>query len=113
MPIFKKGPATQRASLFVSQTMKKIPMLLAVIAALGLTVPTFTVEAAKIKKCKDAEGKWHYGDQAADECERANIIELSTQGITTKVIRPPRHGRGTSGPRTRKSRDGRGEETCG
>ena len=89
MPIFKKGPATQRASLFVSQTMKKIPMLLAVIAALGLTVPTFTVEAAKIKKCKDAEGKWHYGDQAADECERANIIELSGQGITTKVIRPP------------------------
>ncbi len=69
--------------------MKKIPILLAVIAALGLAVPTFTVEAAKIKKCKDAEGKWHYGDQAADECEQSKVIELSGQGIKTKVIRAP------------------------
>ncbi len=69
--------------------MKKIPILLAVIAALGLAVPTFTVEAINIKKCQDAQGKWHYGDQAADECERSNIIELSGQGITTKVIRAP------------------------
>ncbi|MCZ6733118.1 MAG: hypothetical protein O7B27_11330 [Gammaproteobacteria bacterium] len=69
--------------------MKKIPILLAVIAALGLAVPTFTVEAAKIKKCQDTQGKWHYGDQAADECERSKVIELSGQGITTKVIRAP------------------------
>ena len=64
-------------------------MLLAVIAVLGLAVPTFTVEAAKIKKCKDAQGKWHYGDQAADECKRTNIIELSGQGVKTRVIRAP------------------------
>ncbi|MDH3670452.1 MAG: hypothetical protein OES46_04735 [Gammaproteobacteria bacterium] len=69
--------------------MKKIPISLAVIAALGLAVATFTVEAAKIKKCKDAEGKWHYGDQAAEECERSKVIELSGQGVKTKVIRAP------------------------
>lgn len=69
--------------------MKKVPILLAVIAALGLGFPTFTVEAAKIKKCKDAQGKWHYGDQAADECERSKIIELSGEGVKTKEIRAP------------------------
>ena len=69
--------------------MKKIPILLAVIAALGLAVPTFTVEAAKIKKCKDAQGKWHYGDHAARECERSKIIELSDQGVKTKEILAP------------------------
>ncbi len=70
--------------------MKKIPILLAAIVALGLTVPTVTVvEAAKIKKCKDAQGKWHYGDQAAEECERSKIIELSDEGVKTKEIRAP------------------------
>ena len=69
--------------------MKKIPILLAVIAALALVVPTLTVEAATIKKCKDAQGKWHYGDQAAEECERSKIIELSDHGIKTKEVRPP------------------------
>ncbi len=69
--------------------MKKISILLAVIAALGLAIPTFTVEAAKIKKCQDEQGKWHYGDQAAEECERSNIIELSGEGIKTKEIRAP------------------------
>jgi hypothetical protein len=69
--------------------MKKISILLAVIAALGLAIPTFTVEAAKIKKCQDEQGKWHYGDQAAEECERSKIIELSGEGIKTKEIRAP------------------------
>jgi hypothetical protein len=69
--------------------MKKIPILLVVVAALGLAIPTLTVEAAKIKKCQDAQGKWHYGDQAAEECERSKIIELSGEGIKTKEIRAP------------------------
>lgn len=69
--------------------MKKIPILLAVIATLGFVLPTSTVDAAKIKKCKDGQGKWHYGDQAADECERSKIIELSGEGVKTKEINPP------------------------
>ena len=84
-----EGVLPQRAILWLSQTMKKIPILLAVIAALALAVPTFTVEAATIKKCKDAQGKWHYGDQAADECERSKIIELSDHGVKTKEVGPP------------------------
>lgn len=69
--------------------MNKIPILLAAIAALGLAVPTLTVEAAKIKKCQDAQGKWHYGDQAAEECERSKIIELSGEGVKTKEVLAP------------------------
>ncbi len=43
----------------------------------------------KIKKCQDAEGKWHYGDTAAEECARSKVIELSGQGVKTGEIKPP------------------------
>lgn len=43
----------------------------------------------KIKKCQDAAGKWHYGDEAAEECARTGVIELSPEGIKTGVIKPP------------------------
>ncbi len=43
----------------------------------------------KIKKCQDASGKWHYGDEAAEECARTGIIELSPAGIKTGVIKAP------------------------
>lgn len=74
--------------------MMKKPILLALVVALGLAAPLAAVDAAKttgpkIKKCKDAQGKWHYGDHAAEECERSKVIELSGQGVKTKVIRPP------------------------
>lgn len=68
------------------------PLFLAFVVAFGLAVPGTAVDAGqgtKIKKCKDAEGKWHYGDRAAEECARAKVIELSGQGVKTKVIRPP------------------------
>ncbi len=44
---------------------------------------------SKIKKCQDPEGKWHYGDTAAEECARAKVIELSGQGVKTREIRAP------------------------
>jgi hypothetical protein len=69
--------------------MRNTPFLLAVVLTLGLAAPTVGVHAAKIKKCQDAEGKWHYGDRAAEACERSKIIELSNQGLRTKVIDAP------------------------
>lgn len=43
----------------------------------------------KIKKCQDSAGKWHYGDEAAEECARAGVIELSPGGIKTGIIKAP------------------------
>lgn len=37
-----------------------------------------------IAKCKDANGKWHYGDFAADECEQSKITHIDEQGVRIK-----------------------------
>lgn len=44
---------------------------------------------AKIKKCQDATGRWHYGDTAADECARSKVTLISDQGVKRKEIAPP------------------------
>ncbi len=69
--------------------MRNTPFLLAVVLTLGLAASTVGVDAAKIKKCQDAEGKWNYGDRAAAACERSKIIELSDEGVKTRVIDAP------------------------
>lgn len=58
-----------------------------VLAAAG-TVAAET--GATIKKCQDAEGRWHYGDTAAEECARSGIVELDTRGYKVKEQAPPR-----------------------
>lgn len=42
-----------------------------------------------IKKCRDATGKWHYGDTAAEECARSQVTEMTDEGTTKKVIAAP------------------------
>jgi hypothetical protein len=42
-----------------------------------------------IKKCKDATGRWHYGDTAAEECAKSKITEMSDEGTTKQVIAAP------------------------
>jgi hypothetical protein len=44
---------------------------------------------ARIKKCQDAAGKWHYGDSASEECARSMVIELDTRGIQRREIAAP------------------------
>ncbi len=39
------------------------------------------VSAATIKKCKDVDGNWHYGDFAAEQCARSKVTEISESGI--------------------------------
>lgn len=34
-----------------------------------------------IKKCQDADGKWHYGDTAIEECENSKITILTDRGF--------------------------------
>jgi len=45
---------------------------------------------SQIEKCQDAEGKWHYGDNAAAVCRESKITVLDKSGIKIKEIdRPP------------------------
>lgn len=46
-------------------------------------------KSARIKKCQDSSGKWHYGDTADEACARSKIIELDTRGIQRKEIAAP------------------------
>jgi len=46
-------------------------------------------KGARIKKCQDAAGKWHYGDSADEQCARSKVIELDTRGIQRKEIAAP------------------------
>ncbi len=46
-------------------------------------------ENSTIKKCKDATGRWHYGDSAAEECAKSKITVLNEEGMTKKVIAAP------------------------
>ncbi len=43
----------------------------------------------RIQKCQDAQGRWHYGDTADEECARSKVIELDTRGIKRKEIAAP------------------------
>lgn len=59
---------------------------------LSLLLPVAGAQAEKdttIKKCKDATGRWHYGDTAADECAKSKITVMSDEGTTKKVIAAP------------------------
>ena len=47
--------------------------------------------AAGIKKCQDAEGNWHYGDFAAQECGKTEVTSISSKSGTVvgKEAPPP------------------------
>ena len=65
-----------------------------------LLTPAFTIHAAgtqstgaaptRIKKCQDAQGRWHYGDTADEMCARSKVIEMDKSGIERKVISAPK-----------------------
>jgi len=47
------------------------------------------VSAYAISKCQDADGKWHYGDNAASICGDAKITIIDKRGRTVDEIGPP------------------------
>ena len=53
------------------------------------TVFALPVYGETFKKCQDAEGNWHYGDQAAQECEMSAITEIDGSGTHLKEIEAP------------------------
>lgn len=46
-------------------------------------------DSPRIKKCQDAQGRWHYGDTADAQCKQSKVVEINNQGITTKEIAAP------------------------
>lgn len=66
---------------------KLTPLLL-----LGVLMTGMAAQAADtptIKKCKDATGRWHYGDTAAEECAKSKVTVMTDGGTTKKVIAAP------------------------
>lgn len=47
------------------------------------------VSAETFKKCQDVDGNWHYGDQAAQECEQSRITEIDGSGTQLNEIEAP------------------------
>jgi len=75
----------------VNLILKNTNWLLALlIAVMASAAPPVQAQKGKfkgsdtIKKCQDANGTWHYGDFAAEECERAKVTEINQRGITVK-----------------------------
>jgi hypothetical protein len=88
----KTSPYERRLSSAV--TAKKSLLFAILLAAFSpmFALPVHAAKTAhteKIKKCQDEAGKWHYGDEAAEECSRERVIELSPEGIKTGVIKAP------------------------
>ncbi|MEM7359461.1 MAG: DUF4124 domain-containing protein [Pseudomonadota bacterium] len=48
-----------------------------------LMLVCWVLPAQAITKCKDADGKWHYGDVAVEECENSKITTLNERGFIT------------------------------
>ncbi|MDJ0958308.1 MAG: hypothetical protein QNI91_15685 [Arenicellales bacterium] len=60
------------------------------LVALAVTVfCALPVYAETFKKCQDADGNWHYGDQAAQECELSRITEIDGSGTHLNEIEAP------------------------
>ncbi len=59
----------------------------ALLACLALA-PGFAL-AETFKKCQDAEGKWHYGDQAAEACELSKVTEVDASGVQINEVDAP------------------------
>ena len=65
---------------------------LLLVAVFAATLPAAAADdkkGARIKKCQDSAGKWHYGDSADEECARSKVIELDMRGIQRKEIAAP------------------------
>jgi hypothetical protein len=67
---------------------------LSVISAVGFVLASVAVAQtptgpARIQKCQDSAGKWHYGDSAAEACAKSKVEVLSGEGIKKKEIAAP------------------------
>ena len=94
-------------SIFVKSIEQKSPSQYyfvngAAVAGLLLMVCFFSQPAYAIKKCKDADGKWHYGDVAVRECENSKITTLSNKGTIKEQKAAPKTAEQLAGEEARR-----------
>jgi hypothetical protein len=84
-------PSNSLISLFAEMLMKltSLTSVLTVLALMAALAALPCAAAEKIKKCQDAEGRWHYGDNAAEECERSKITVIDERGQKVKEVEVP------------------------
>jgi len=51
----------------------------------ALSTPTYAM-----KKCKDSDGKWHYGDSAVRACENSKVTTLNKRGFVKSEDAAPK-----------------------
>jgi len=72
---------------------RPLPVLVLLLASgawLGAGVPAAgAADKVEIKKCKDDQGQWHYGDNAAEECARSKITVIDDRGVKRDEVKAP------------------------
>ncbi len=61
-----------------------------VIAFMSLALMVLAPSAHAIKKCKDSEGKWHYGDTAEEACATTEVTTLTNRGFVKETLDAPK-----------------------
>ena len=59
-------------------------------AIFALAFFTLTPNANAIQKCKDSEGKWHYGDTAEETCANSKVTTLTDRGFVKETLDAPK-----------------------
>jgi len=67
--------------------MKTLNFILGAVFAANLLIAS---PAHAIKKCKDADGKWHYGDVAVRACQQSKVTTLNNRGFVTEEKSAPK-----------------------
>jgi len=70
--------------------MKNTISLLAGLGTVFCVAVLFSAPVNAIKKCKDAEGKWHYGDVAVRACENSKVTTLDDRGFVESELAAPK-----------------------
>jgi chromosome segregation ATPase len=75
---------------FVSNTRPGLLRACFAVCVSLLLALSHTTPAHAIKKCQDADGNWHYGDTAVDECERSKVTTLNSRGFIASEDEAPK-----------------------
>lgn len=65
--------------------MKKLLLSITSLALLASLTP-----AHAIKKCQDANGRWHYGDIAVQQCKKSKVTTLNKRGFIKSEREAPK-----------------------
>ena len=81
-----------------------------VLSAALILLVSYAPQAMAIKKCQDADGKWHYGDVAVKECERSKVTTLNNRGFIKDEDDAPKSKEELEAERTAKAEADRKKE---